>query len=75
MVFIHRYSFEEARMRAPWIVYIDEIVAIGHMRASGELIAFDGATGEGEQTLNQLLFNMDGISSKEGVIILLVFVK
>ncbi len=60
-----RSLFSEARQRAPSIVYIDEIDAIGKQRtgvagASGG----SGSAGEAEQTLNQLLVEMDGIASK-----------
>ncbi|XP_050295330.1 paraplegin [Anthonomus grandis grandis] len=62
-----RDLFSEARKRAPCIVYIDEIDAVGRKR-SGSLAG--GATGESEQTLNQLLVEMDGMASKENVIML-----
>ncbi|XP_067004008.2 mitochondrial inner membrane m-AAA protease component paraplegin [Anabrus simplex] len=64
-----RDLFKEARKRSPCIVYIDEIDAIGRKRSDG-VGQFDGASGEGEQTLNQLLVEMDGMASKEGVIML-----
>jgi len=64
-----RDLFKEARKRAPCIVYIDEIDAIGRARAEG-LGNFSGGTGETEQTLNQLLVEMDGMATKEGVVIL-----
>ena len=64
-----RDLFKEARKRAPCIVYIDELDAIGRQRASGQS-GFDGGSGESEQTLNQLLVEMDGIGSKKGVVIL-----
>ncbi|KAK7082764.1 Paraplegin [Halocaridina rubra] len=64
-----RDLFKEARKRAPCIVYIDEIDAIGRKRSSGQG-NFDGGSGESEQTLNQLLVEMDGIGSKEGVVLL-----
>lgn len=63
-----RDLFKEARKRAPCIIYIDEIDAVGKKR-SGQLGA-EGASGEGEQTLNQLLVEMDGMASKESVIML-----
>ncbi|XP_066250735.1 mitochondrial inner membrane m-AAA protease component paraplegin isoform X2 [Euwallacea similis] len=62
-----RDLFKEARKRAPCIVYIDEIDAVGRKR-SGTLGS--GASGESEQTLNQLLVEMDGMASKENVIML-----
>ncbi|KAK8724348.1 hypothetical protein OTU49_011344 [Cherax quadricarinatus] len=64
-----RDLFKEAKKRAPCIVYIDELDAIGRQRASN-LSGFDGGSGESEQTLNQLLVEMDGIGSKEGVVLL-----
>ncbi|XP_069698705.1 mitochondrial inner membrane m-AAA protease component paraplegin isoform X2 [Periplaneta americana] len=64
-----RDLFKEGRKRAPCIIYIDEIDAIGRKRSAG-VGQFDGASGEGEQTLNQLLVEMDGMASKEGVIML-----
>ncbi|XP_071540541.1 mitochondrial inner membrane m-AAA protease component paraplegin [Panulirus ornatus] len=64
-----RDLFKEAKKRAPCIVYIDELDAIGRKRSSG-LGGFDGGSGESEQTLNQLLVEMDGIGSKEGVVLL-----
>ncbi|KAL1131091.1 hypothetical protein AAG570_012328 [Ranatra chinensis] len=63
-----RDLFKEGRNRAPCIVYIDEIDAIGKKRSG--ISAFGGSSGEGEQTLNQLLVEMDGIASKEGVLML-----
>lgn len=63
-----RDLFKEARKRAPCIIYIDEIDAVGKKR-SGQA-GFEGASGESEQTLNQLLVEMDGMASKESVIML-----
>ncbi|XP_054289430.1 paraplegin-like [Macrosteles quadrilineatus] len=63
-----RDLFKEGRKRSPCIIYIDEIDAIGRRRSGGG--QWDGGTGEGEQTLNQLLVEMDGMASKEGVIVL-----
>lgn len=63
-----RDLFNEARKRAPCIIYIDEIDAVGRKR-SGSL-GNTGTTGESEQTLNQLLVEMDGMASKENVIML-----
>lgn len=62
-----RDLFKEARKRAPCIVYIDEIDAIGRRRSD---LGVEGSTGEEEQTLNQLLVEMDGMVTKEGVILL-----
>lgn len=67
-VIVCRDLFKEARKRSPCIVYIDEIDAIGRKRSMGG--QWDGSSGEGEQTLNQLLVEMDGMVSKEGVIML-----
>lgn len=64
-----RDLFKEARKRTPCIIYIDEIDAIGRKR-SGELSGATGATGEGEQTLNQLLVEMDGMATVENIIVL-----
>lgn len=59
--------FKEGRKRSPCIIYIDEIDAIGRKRSSR---GPEGGGDEGEQTLNQLLVEMDGIGSKEGVLML-----
>lgn len=64
-----RDLFKEARKRAPCIVYIDEIDAVGRKRSENTGGA-GGASGEEEQTLNQLLVEMDGMNSTEGVIML-----
>jgi len=64
----YRDLFKEGRKRSPCIIYIDEIDAIGRKRSSSGPGGGDG--GEGEQTLNQLLVEMDGIGSKEGVLML-----
>ncbi len=63
-----RDLFEQAKRRAPCIVFIDELDAIGKMRAVGGGLA--GAHDEREQTLNQLLVEMDGFDSSKGVIIM-----
>ena len=60
-----RKLFEKARRLAPCIVFIDEIDAIGSRRTSNS-----GAETENNQTLNQLLVEMDGFSSEETVIVL-----
>ena len=62
-----RNLFAEARKRAPSIIYIDEIDAIGKKRSEGQ---GTGSNQEGEQTLNQLLVEMDGMSSTSNVILL-----
>jgi cell division protease FtsH len=61
-----RDLFKQARANAPAIVFIDELDAIG--RARGQFAI--GAAGEQEQTLNQILTEMDGFSSREGIIVL-----
>ncbi len=62
-----RDLFNEARKRAPSIIFIDEIDAIGGKRGSGLL---GGSHDEREQTLNQLLAEMDGFDPAEGVVVL-----
>lgn len=69
LLFICRDLFKEARKRAPCIIYIDEIDAVGRKR-SGALNAQAGTSGESEQTLNQLLVEMDGMTTKENIIML-----
>jgi cell division protease FtsH len=61
-----RDLFSEARKSAPAIIFIDEIDSIGRARGQGVL----GGASEQEQTLNQILTEMDGFSSREGVIVL-----
>ncbi len=61
-----RDLFRQAKEKAPCIVFIDEIDAIGGKRAGGNL----GGNDEREQTLNQLLTEMDGFESNNGVVIL-----
>ncbi|WP_166417350.1 ATP-dependent zinc metalloprotease FtsH [Cochlodiniinecator piscidefendens] len=61
-----RDMFEQAKKNAPCIVFIDEIDAVGRSRGAG----YGGGNDEREQTLNQLLVEMDGFESNEGVIIL-----
>ncbi len=63
-----RNLFEQARKQAPCLLFIDEIDAIGKSRAFGLLRS--GGNDEKEQTLNQLLAEMDGFDSSEGVIML-----
>ncbi|CAG4984139.1 unnamed protein product [Parnassius apollo] len=64
-----RDLFKEAASRAPCIVYIDEMDAVGRARASGAS-SWGPAGGESEQTLNQLLVEMDGMQSRDGVVVL-----
>ena len=61
-----RDLFEQAKRNAPCIVFIDEIDAVGRQRGAG----LGGGHDEREQTLNQLLVEMDGFSANEGVIVL-----
>ena len=61
-----RDMFEQAKKNAPCIVFIDEIDAVGRNRGAG----YGGGNDEREQTLNQLLVEMDGFDANEGVIIL-----
>ncbi len=61
-----RDMFEQAKKNAPCIVFIDEIDAVGRNRGAGH----GGGNDEREQTLNQLLVEMDGFEANEGVIIL-----
>ena len=61
-----RDMFEQAKKNAPCIVFIDEIDAVGRHRGAGH----GGGNDEREQTLNQLLVEMDGFSANEGVILL-----
>ncbi|MGW8273200.1 MAG: ATP-dependent metallopeptidase FtsH/Yme1/Tma family protein, partial [Thermodesulfovibrionales bacterium] len=58
--------FEQAKKSAPCIVFIDEIDAVGRHRGAG----LGGGHDEREQTLNQLLVEMDGFEGKEGIIII-----
>ena len=62
-----RDLFKQAREAAPSIIFIDELDAIGRARGSG---AQFGGHDEREQTLNQILTEMDGFDSREGVIVL-----
>ncbi len=61
-----RDLFEEAKKVAPAVVFIDEIDAVGRQRGAG----LGGGHDEREQTLNQLLVEMDGFSANEGVVVL-----
>ncbi len=60
-----RNMFEEAKKQAPCIIFIDEIDAVGRSRGAG----LGGGNDEREQTLNQLLVEMDGFDTTEGVIL------
>ena len=62
-----RDLFNKARQSAPAIIFIDELDAIGRSRAAAIRV---GSTDEQEQTLNQILTEMDGFDSREGVIVL-----
>ncbi|MDO4663062.1 MAG: ATP-dependent zinc metalloprotease FtsH [Tissierellia bacterium] len=61
-----RNMFEEAKKNSPCIIFIDEIDAVGRQRGTG----LGGGHDEREQTLNQLLVEMDGFSSNEGIIVM-----
>ena len=61
-----RDMFEQAKKRAPCIIFIDEIDAVGRHRGGG----VGGGNDEREQTLNQLLVEMDGFEGNEGVIVI-----
>ena len=61
-----RDLFEQARANAPCIIFIDEIDAVGRSRGVG----IGGGNDEREQTLNQLLVEMDGIEGSEGIIVI-----
>jgi len=60
-----RDLFEQAKKNAPCIVFIDEIDAVGRQRGAG----LGGGNDEREQTLNQLLTEMDGFEGNNGIII------
>lgn len=61
-----RDMFEQAKKNAPCIIFIDEIDAVGRSRGAG----MGGGNDEREQTLNQLLVEMDGFEANEGIIII-----
>lgn len=61
-----RYLFEQAKKNAPCIIFIDEIDAVGRQRGAG----LGGGHDEREQTLNQLLVEMDGFGVNEGIIMI-----
>ena len=58
--------FKQAKQSAPCLIFIDEIDAVGRQRGSG----IGGGHDEREQTLNQLLTEMDGFGAHEGIIII-----
>ncbi len=62
-----RKLFEQAKAKAPAIIFIDELDAIGKSRSGGH---GGGGTDEREQTLNQLLVEMDGFDSRDGIIVI-----
>ena len=61
-----RDLFEQAKKNAPAIIFIDEIDAVGRQRGAG----LGGGHDEREQTLNQLLVEMDGFGANQGVIVI-----
>ncbi len=61
-----RDMFEQAKRSAPCIIFIDEIDAVGRSRGAG----YGGGNDEREQTLNQLLVEMDGFESNDGIVII-----
>merc|ERR1711883_46037 len=61
-----RDMFDQGKKNAPCIIFIDEIDAVGRSRGAG----LGGGNDEREQTLNQLLVEMDGFDTNEGVIII-----
>ena len=61
-----RDMFEQGKKNAPCIIFIDEIDAVGRSRGAG----LGGGNDEREQTLNQLLVEMDGFETNEGVILI-----
>ena len=62
-----RDLFEQARQRAPCIIFIDELDALGRARGAG---GFSGGHDEKEQTLNQLLVELDGFDPSDGVVLI-----
>ena len=61
-----RDMFDQAKRQSPWIIFIDEIDAVGRHRGAG----LGGGHDEREQTLNQLLVEMDGFEGNDGVIVI-----
>ena len=64
-----RELFREAREHAPAIVFIDELDSVGHRRSGGAMAGAAGG-GEHDQTLNQILAEMDGFSPLEGIVLI-----
>jgi cell division protease FtsH len=64
-----RDLFEQAKQAAPAIIFIDELDAIGRSRTAG-VAGFSGGNDEREQTLNQILTEMDGFDSSTGVVVI-----
>lgn len=62
-----RDMFDQAKKNAPCVVFIDEVDAVGRQRSSGGM---GGGQDESEQTLNQLLVEMDGFEGTEGIIVI-----
>jgi cell division protease FtsH len=62
-----RDLFEQARQKAPAIIFIDELDALGRARGAGP---YAGGSSESEQTLNQLLVELDGFDSRTGLVLL-----
>ena len=62
-----RDLFDQAKAKAPCIIFVDEIDAVGQSRSSATAM---GSNDEREQTLNQLLYEMDGFDSNQGVVIM-----
>ena len=58
--------FENAKKQAPCIIFIDEIDAVGRQRGAG----LGGGNDEREQTLNQMLVEMDGFETNQGIIVI-----
>ena len=65
-----RQLFQDARDNSPCIIFIDEIDAVGKKRSSGIGGNIGGGNDEREQTLNQLLYEMDGFKSSEDILVL-----
>src|SRR6202011_5226013 len=61
-----RSLFEDAKKHSPSVIFVDELDAVGRQRGAG----LGGGNDEREQTLNQLLVEMDGFESNEGVILI-----